>query len=370
MEEKRKKMKEIIPLTFNVKDLEEQAKTDGLACYILGRSYDSGENGVDQDLAKAVYWYEEGTKKNDPRAIYGLAACYDFGDGVEQDKKKAYELFVDAYPKLLNLIEEEQRNPERQAFSIFCLGAYYYFGFGDVIEDKTKAFELINDAAEKGHIAAIYDLGANFYYTGTGTNQNLEKSRYYLELAASYNLPRAKNKLLEYQDTYQKKRQNMIKAIIYQSKTGHTKEYAETLSKELKIPCYSVSDAKEKLQQQEEIIYLSWVRATTLVGYKKINKKYQIICLGAVGAYPKSNEYLKQLKEYNHITQELFYFRGGINYEKLNKFYQKLLKLVGKAITMENPRDKEMSLLFEKGGNFVNPKQLKSLVEYIKEKMG
>lgn len=161
----------------------------------------------------------------------------------------------------------------------------------------------------------------------------------------------------------------MVKAIIYQSKTGHTKEYAEYLSKELSIPCYSVCEAKEKINKKEEIIYLSWVRATTLVGYKKINKKYQIACLGAVGAYPKNNEYLKQLKDYNHTSQELFYLRGGINYEKLSKFYQKLLKLVGKAITMENPRDKEMSLLFEKGGNFVNPKQLKSIIEYIKEKM-
>ena len=362
-------MKEIVPLTFNIEELERKAPTDGLACYILGRSYDSAENGVDQDLEKAVYWYEEGAKKNDPRAIYGLAACYDFGDGVEQDKKKAHDLFVDAYPKLLNLIEEEQSEPERQAFSIFCLGAYYYFGFGDVIEDKTKAFELISEAAEKGHIAAIYDLGANFYYTGTGTNQDLDKSRYYLELAASYNLPRAKNKLLEYQDTYQKKRQDMIKAIIYQSKTGHTKEYAKALSKELKIPCYSIKEAKEKIKKQEEIIYLSWVRATTLVGYKKINKKYQIACLGAVGAYPKNNEYLKQLKDYNHISQKLFYLRGGIDYQKLNKFYQKLLKLVGKAITMENPRDKEMFHLFETGGNFVNKKNLKPMIEYIKETM-
>lgn len=38
----------------------------------------------------------------------------------------------------------------------------------------------------------------------------------------------------------------MVKAIIYQSKTGHTKEYAEYLSKELSIPCYSVCEAKEK----------------------------------------------------------------------------------------------------------------------------
>lgn len=159
----------------------------------------------------------------------------------------------------------------------------------------------------------------------------------------------------------------MIKAIIYQSKTGHTKEYAENLSKELKLPCYSIKDAKQKVNKQEEIIYLSWIRATSLVGYKKINKKYKICCIGAIGAYPKSDEYTKQLKEYNHITQELFYLRGGINYEKLNKLYQKVLKLVGKAITLENPRDKEMSHLFEKGGNFVNSKQLKPMIEYIKE---
>lgn len=161
----------------------------------------------------------------------------------------------------------------------------------------------------------------------------------------------------------------MIKAIIYQSKTGHTKEYAETLSKELKIPCYSIKEAKEKIKKQEEIIYLSWVRTTTLVGYKKINKKYQIACLGAVEAYPKNNEYLKQLKDYNHISQKLFYLRGGIDYQKQNKFYQKLLKLVGKTITMENPRDKEMTYLFETGGNFVNKKNLKPMIEYIKETM-
>ena len=37
----------IIPMIFNIIDLEENAKNgDGLSCYILGRSYDSGENGV------------------------------------------------------------------------------------------------------------------------------------------------------------------------------------------------------------------------------------------------------------------------------------------------------------------------------------
>lgn len=192
------------PLIFDVEDLKWKSSTDGLACYIIGRSYDSGENGVEQDLEKAVYWYQEGAKKGDARAIYGLGACYYFGDGVEKDEEKAYKLFIEGYPLLLDLIEKEKKNPKRQAFSIFCLGAYYYFGFGDIKEDKKHAFELISDAAEKGHIAAIYDLGANFYYTGTGTNKDLDKSKQYLELAASYNLPRAKTKLLEYDKNYKK----------------------------------------------------------------------------------------------------------------------------------------------------------------------
>lgn len=34
------------------------------------------------------------------------------------------------------------------------------------------------------------------------------KSKYYLELAASYNLPRAKSKLLSYKDSYLKYKNN------------------------------------------------------------------------------------------------------------------------------------------------------------------
>ena len=73
-------MNQIVPVIFNIEELEKKAATDGLACYLLGRSYDSSENGVDQDLEKAVYWYQEGVKKGDPRAIYGLGACYYFGE--------------------------------------------------------------------------------------------------------------------------------------------------------------------------------------------------------------------------------------------------------------------------------------------------
>lgn len=196
-------MNKIIPMIFNINDLEENAKKgDGLSCYILGRSYDSGENGLEQNFNKALFWYNKGKKLEDPRCIYGVGACYYFGDGVEQDKKQAYELFVKAYQPLLELIEQEKNIPNRQAFSIFCLGAYYYFGFGDIEKDDNTAFKLIYDSAMKGHIAGIYDLGANFYYNGIATERDLEKSKFYLELASKYGLPRAIKKLQEYKTMY------------------------------------------------------------------------------------------------------------------------------------------------------------------------
>lgn len=36
----------------------------------------------------------------------------------------------------------------------------------------------------------------------------------------------------------------MVKAIIYNSSTGHTSRYAKMLSKKLDIPCYSIKKSK------------------------------------------------------------------------------------------------------------------------------
>ena len=187
----------IKPMTFDLKDLEGKAKNgDKLACYILGRSYDSEENGAEQS-------YEKGKELGDPCCTYGVGACYYFGDGVEQDKEKAKQIHINAYKPLLELIEKEKENPRKQSFPKFCLGAYYYFGYGDIERDEKKAFELIHACAMQGHLPAIYDLGANFYYNGVGTERNLRLSEYYLKMAVDAGLQRAKVKFEQYKDTYE-----------------------------------------------------------------------------------------------------------------------------------------------------------------------
>ena len=66
-------------------------------------------------------------------------------------------------------------------------------------KDYQKAFEIIKDCADNGHIAAIYDLGANFYYNGNGTERNLRLAEYYLRLAKQAGLKRAIAKYKEYE---------------------------------------------------------------------------------------------------------------------------------------------------------------------------
>ena len=83
-------------------------------------------------------------------------------------------------------------------YAKFVTGAYHYYGLGNIEKNDKRAFEIIQECANEGHIAAIYDLGASFYYNGVGTKQDIEKAKYYLRLACEAGLPRAIKKYNEY----------------------------------------------------------------------------------------------------------------------------------------------------------------------------
>ncbi len=157
----------------------------------------------------------------------------------------------------------------------------------------------------------------------------------------------------------------MVKAIVYESKAGHTLKYAEMLSKKLNIPFYSINDSLGKLKSNEKIIFLSWICAGKIKEKDKVDNKYDIICYGAVGAYPYSDKYLKELKIANNIDKPLFYLRGGIDYSKLNIFQKILVKLVGK--TMKNS-DEKTQIMFKQGYDFVKKDNLEEIVKYIQIK--
>lgn len=159
----------------------------------------------------------------------------------------------------------------------------------------------------------------------------------------------------------------MVKAIVFRSNSGHTEDYAKRMSKALHIPCYTTKEAKKNLKKNDEIVYLGWVCASRLCGAIRVNKKYNIVCYGAVGAYPKDTGYIESLKVANKLDKPLFYLRGGIDYTKLNGFFKKTLKMVGTALEQENkPENQDMIQLFKDGGNYVSDDNTKEILDYIK----
>ena len=100
------------------------------------------------------------------------------------------------YPIILELISNRETDEIERLYAKFVLGAYYYFGLGNIKKDYEHAFNIIKECADHGHLAAIYDMGANFYYNGNGTERNYELASMYLEIAKEAGLPRA-IKLLE-----------------------------------------------------------------------------------------------------------------------------------------------------------------------------
>ncbi len=180
-------------IKFNLKELENQ--NTGFSYYVLGRSYDLEENGVEQDFQKALYYYQKGFEINYPLCIYSLGISYELGLGklLTIDKNKAKELLNNAYSKIIELINNPNISDIERVYAKFVTGAYYYFGLGNIEKDYKKAFQIIKECADNGHIAAIYDLGANFYFNGNGTDINYELADYYLNIAKENGLKRAKN---------------------------------------------------------------------------------------------------------------------------------------------------------------------------------
>ena len=72
------------------------------------------------------------------------------------------------------------------------------------------------------------------------------------------------------------KGRKMIKAIVYTTNTGNTERYAKMLGQRIGLSVYALEDAKKSLEKGTEIIYLGWIMASSIKGYKEADKCFCI----------------------------------------------------------------------------------------------
>lgn len=156
-----------------------------------------------------------------------------------------------------------------------------------------------------------------------------------------------------------------MKAVIYESNAGHAERYAKALADMLRVPCYDLKSAKKSVPKGENIIFIGWVFANQIMGYKKAAKRWNVAAVGAVGLFPdvKSNNDILIAK--NKLTVPLFYLRGGINYDKLKGLQKKLLKMVHDDMARsDDPNKKEAAKFLEGNTDFFSEDNLTAIAAF------
>lgn len=101
-------------------------------------------------------------------------------DGIKAYESGDYQTAIEKWQTLIR---------QGSADGLYFLGVMYAGGKG-LAQDKTKAFQLYSEAAQKDHISAQYNLGMQ-YATGEGVAQDFSKAEYWWTKAAERGLMQA-----------------------------------------------------------------------------------------------------------------------------------------------------------------------------------
>ena len=139
--------------------------------------------------------------------------------------------------------------------------------------------------------------------------------------------------------------------ILYQSKYGATKKYADWLMEETGYDCIETKNAKvENLRNYDVIILGGGVYASGNAGlqFLKMNINQLVdkkIAVFAVGASPYDEKAVQQIRDMHFKDAlsniPLFYCRGAWDEEKMKFADRTLCNMLQKAVAKQNPKEYE-----------------------------
>ncbi|MGN0383159.1 MAG: hypothetical protein ACI4DS_02730 [Eubacterium sp.] len=163
-------------------------------------------------------------------------------------------------------------------------------------------------------------------------------------------------------------------AIIYESCTGFTKKYAQLLSEETGLKAYTIKEAGKTISKGSKVIFMGWLKAGNLQGYKKICRKYNISIACAVGMGIPNEKTVKEVIERHHIpvSTKVFVLQGGLKLEALtgiNKFMMNIVvqNMLPQLEKKENKTPEEIAAIemVKNGHDYVSVENLKPVIELI-----
>lgn len=163
----------------------------------------------------------------------------------------------------------------------------------------------------------------------------------------------------------------MPTAIVYTSKTGFTRQYAQLLGKRLGLPVYSLEDALYGMDQGSPILYLGWIHASAIRDYRKAAKNFSVCAVCGVGLCD-TGTLTDQVRKVTAIPASipLFTLQGGFDRSKLKGLDKLMISMLVKGLSSQEKRseqDERMLALLQTDGNYVSPDNLKEILDWYED---
>ena len=157
--------------------------------------------------------------------------------------------------------------------------------------------------------------------------------------------------------------------IVYESKTGFTKRYAEMLAAKTGLKVFHVKEIS-KISQDEEIIFLGWIKVGKIQGLDKV-RKYNVKAVCGSGTGRTAEPDVETVVARNNIKGiPFFYLRGGcLPLKKMKGMDRIMLSMFVKMLKSRKDKDErtEESIdIIVNGFDGVKEENLVPLLEWLK----
>jgi flavodoxin len=156
--------------------------------------------------------------------------------------------------------------------------------------------------------------------------------------------------------------------IVYESKTGFTKKYADMLSAKTRLQVFRIKELA-KVSQDEDIIFLGWIKVGKIQGLNKLQKyNVKAVCGSGTGrtAEPDTETVIAR----NKIEGiPFFYLRGGCFPLRELKGMDKIMlsmfvKMLKSRKNKEEEQEEAISII-ENGFDGVKEENLESVLVWL-----
>ena len=137
---------------------------------------------------------------------------------------------------------------------------------------------------------------------------------------------------------------------------------------------YTTNTGSAEVEEGSEIIYLGWIMAAQVKGYKTAAKKYKIRAVCAVGR-EKTGTRTEEIRKKTFVPAEvpLFTLQGNFNVKKLHGFYRLMMSMMVKMVTKQlvaktdrTQRENEILEIMLQGGENVRKENLAEVLDWYK----